>query len=160
MSTTLHKTAEAFLAGFATLSADQHLALRAENCSHIFAPSSLGISQPKSNSDFAAHITNLKLVLDGFPVTVKETHVNEAGRQIIIWATAVPKFRQEAKGKPEEVNEADWEYVGEYIFILDLDEEGKITRIVEFLDSKNTVRLFALAEKARENLAVNQTREK
>ena len=72
----------------------------------------------------------------------------------------MPKFRQEAKGKPEEVNEADWEYVGEYIFILDLDEEGKITRIVEFLDSKNTVRLFALAEKARENLAVNQTREK
>jgi ketosteroid isomerase-like protein len=45
-----------------------------------------------------------------------------------------------------------WEYVGEYIFILDVDEEGKIIRILEFLDSLATERLRGMMDKAKENV--------
>jgi len=50
-------------------------------------------------------------------------------------------------------DEAEWEYTGEYIFILDMDEEGRITRVVEFLDSLATERVRGLMGKARRNLA-------
>lgn len=75
--------------------------------------------------------------------------MNEAGKQITIWATSVPEFKNEVKGKSEDSN---WEYMGEYIFILNINEEGKIERIVEFLDSKNTTRLLEMVKQARENL--------
>jgi ketosteroid isomerase-like protein len=45
-----------------------------------------------------------------------------------------------------------WEYVGEYIFILDVDEEGKIVRILEFLDSLATERLRGMMDKMKENV--------
>jgi hypothetical protein len=154
----LYKTAETFLAGFNNLSASEHLALRAQTCTHIFAPASLNPPPPKTNADFAAHITNLGSILAHFPVTAKEINVNEAGKQVTIWATGVPEFRSEVKG--EDVNEADWKYMGEYIFILDIDEEGKIKRIVEFLDSKNTMVLLEMLKRARENLAVFEKNEK
>lgn len=69
----------------------------------------------------------------------------------------MPEFRSEVKGK--KVNEADWKYMGEYIFILDMDEDGKIKRIVEFLDSKNTMILLEMMKRARENLAEFEKRE-
>jgi hypothetical protein len=153
----LHKTAEAFLTAFNNLSASEHIALRAETCTHIFAPASLNPPPPKTNADFAAHVTNLGSILVHFPVTAKEINVNEAGKQITIWATGVPEFRSEAKGK--KVNEADWKYMGEYIFILDIDEHGKIKRIVEFLDSKNTMILLEMVRRARENLTEFEKRE-
>ena len=46
----------------------------------------------------------------------------------------------------------EWDYAGEYIFILNVNEAGKIARILEFLDSKATERLRGLMTKARENL--------
>jgi hypothetical protein len=152
----LQRTAEAFLAAFNNLSASEHVALRAENCTHMFAPASLNPPAPKSNSDFAAHITNLRSILAHFPVTAKEINLNEAGKQITIWATGVPEFKSEVKGSSED---GDWEYMGEYIFILDLDEKGKIKRIVEFLDSKNTMVLLEMVEKAKANLAAQDKSE-
>ena len=87
--------------------------------------------------------------MDHFPVIAKEIHINEAGRQITIWAYATPVFKEEAMGSdPSE----GWDYTGEYIFILDVDEEGKIVRIIEFLDSLGTEKLRGLMVRARENV--------
>jgi hypothetical protein len=146
----LHQIANAFLAAFNNLSVEDHLALRAPNCLHHFAPASLGITKPKTNQDFADHINNnIRPVLDQFPVSSKEVYVNLAGRQITIWANSRPGFKREAL---QNSAEADWEYTGEYIFILDMSEEGKIVKILEFLDSLGTERLRILFKRARENI--------
>jgi ketosteroid isomerase-like protein len=144
----LHETATSFLAAFTNLSATDHIALRSPTCTHIFAPSSLSM-QPKTNAQFSAHLTNnLVPILAHFPVTAKEIHVNEARRQVTIWASGVPEFREEVK----DGEAAEWEYVGEYIFILDVDEEGRVERVLEFLDSLATERLRGLVVRARKNL--------
>lgn len=117
----------------------------------VFAPSSLQIP-PKTNSDFATHIdANVRPLLTAFPVTAKEVHINEPKRQITIWATGKPEFRAEAMDGEKE----EWDYTGEYIFILDVNEEGKIERILEFLDSLATGRLRGLMGRARKNLGKN-----
>lgn len=146
----LRQIAKSFLAAFKDLTASDHLVLRAPTCLHIFAPSSLNINNPKTNDVFAEHVEkNLRPVLDHFPVTAKEIHINEAGRQITIWATAVPEFKAEAMGSS---TKEDWDYTGEYIFLLDVDEAGKIIRILEFLDSLKTEKLRGMMVKARENI--------
>lgn len=148
----LQDIAAAFLLGFKNLSASEHIALRAENCTHIFAPSSIeGLPPPKSNQAFAEHLTNLRKLLVAFPVTAKEININEAQRQIVIWANGKPEFRQEAMGSDAK---DEWDYTGEYIFILNLNGEGKIERIVEFLDSLATMRLLGLMKKARTNVGI------
>jgi ketosteroid isomerase-like protein len=143
----MKQIASSFLQAFADLSGDDHTALRAEDCTHIFAPASLNPPAPKSNQVFADHIVNLRRLLTAFPVTAKEIHTSESNRQITIWANGKPYFRKEVMSEGEE-----WDYTGEYIFILDLNEEGKIVRIVEFLDSLATERLRGLMVKARKNL--------
>jgi hypothetical protein len=102
-----------------------------------------------TNDQFSALLTNnLGPILAHYPITAKEIHVNEAGRQVTIWATGVPEFRAEVK----DGEGTGWEYVGEYIFILDVDEEGRIERILEFLDSLATERLGGLIGRAMKNL--------
>ena len=70
------------------------------------------------------------------------------GGQVTIWAIGVPEFRAEAVDGME----GEWEYTGEYVFILDVNEEGKISRVLEFLDTKGRERLRGLMERARRNL--------
>ncbi|KAF2261263.1 hypothetical protein CC78DRAFT_608629 [Lojkania enalia] len=146
--------ATAFLDAFTNLSAEDHIALRAPNCIHNFAPSSLAphLPPPKDNQTFAIHLTRMQSILAHFPVTPKEIFVS-APSQIVIWATGVPEFKAEARGEkgPEE-----WEYVGEYCFVLGVNGEGKIERILEFLDSKATMKLISLMEEAKKNLAASQ----
>lgn len=148
-SSDLQRLAEAFCLAFKNPSGSAHIALRAPNCTQIFAPASVNPPPPKSNDQFAAHIdNNISLLMDSFAVSPKEIHVNEAGRQITIWATGTPVFKAEAIGTGGE----DWNYTGEYVFILDVNEGGKITRVLEFLDSLGTQRLRGLMERARENV--------
>ena len=150
MAPNLKNIALNLIGGFKDLSTDQLNQDRAPNCTHIFAPASVGNLGPFNNQQFAEHISKLGDILDGFPVIPKEIHVNDAGRQVVIWATAKPYFKDVAKG--EKPVEADWDYAGEYIFMLDFDESGKVTRILEFLDSLATEKLKSMAAKARANL--------
>jgi ketosteroid isomerase-like protein len=147
----LYDTAIAFTNAFANLDANTHTALRAATCTHIFAPSSVNPPPPMTNEDFATHLTKLHTIATGFPVTTKEIHVNFPKRQVIIWASAVLNFREEVKGLKEGDDGKEWNYVGEYMFLLDLDKSGKITRIVEFLDSLGTERARVLIAKAWKN---------
>jgi hypothetical protein len=152
-SSSLHDLATSFLSAFTHLSpSSTHLALRSPDCTHIFAPSTVGIP-PKSNSAFATHIDNVvRPLLTSFPVTAKEIHVNEAAGQVTIWATGKPEFKAEAMGLERAGEKEEWDYTGEYIFILDVNEEGKVERVLEFLDSKATERLRGLMGRAKRNL--------
>jgi hypothetical protein len=49
--------ATSYLEVFDKLPVEAHLALRADICMHIFAPTSLGVPT-KSNEEFASHLTN------------------------------------------------------------------------------------------------------
>ncbi|KAJ4402470.1 hypothetical protein N0V91_007184 [Didymella pomorum] len=149
----LRQIATSFLSAFDTLSATDHIALRADTCTHLFAPASIGIP-PKSNADFANHIlNNIVPLASSFRVDAKETHVHTtaAGGQVTIWATGTPMFREEVM----DGEEGEWKYTGEYIFILDVDEEGKIVRVLEFLDSAGTAHLRGLMVRARRNLGTS-----
>jgi hypothetical protein len=148
----LKDLATSFISGFTTLNTPAMLAIRAESCIQMFAPASRNPPAPKTNADFAKHINNsLRPVIQRFPLTAKEIHINEAGRQITIWTSGKPEFRKEAMGDaPEE----EWDYTGEYVFIMDVHEEGKIVRILEFLDSLATTKLRDLMERARENVGL------
>jgi ketosteroid isomerase-like protein len=150
-TTSLHDLATSFLSAFTHLDTAAHTSLRAPSCTHIFAPSSLGMPT-KSNAEFAHHLdANIRPIISGFPCVAKEIHVNEAGRQVTIWATGTPEIRAEAKD-----DGADWEYVGEYIFLLDVDEQGRIVRVLEFLDSKGTERVKELMGRGRKNLGIEK----
>lgn len=72
---------------------------------------------------------------------------------VVVWCTGSPQWREELKDY-ELFSEDQWGYVGEFIFMLTMDEKGeKITKIVEFVDSKGTDhKLWPLAERAMENL--------
>lgn len=152
----VYDTAIAFINAFGTLEANNHISLRAASCTHVFAPSSVNPPPPMTNEDFAAHLTKLHIIMTGFPVTAKEIHVYFPKRQAIIWANAVPKFREEVKGLKEGDDGKEWDYVGEFMFILDLDKEGKICQVVEFLDSLATERARALIVKAWKNAGVSE----
>lgn len=60
------------------------------------------------------------------------------------------------KGLKEGDDGKEWEYVGEYMFLLDVDEQGKICRIVEFLDSLGTERARVLIAKAWKNAGASE----
>jgi ketosteroid isomerase-like protein len=145
----LQALSTSFLSGFTDLSVTNLIAIRAPTCTHIFAPASLNFPSPKTNAAFAAHMTdNLAPVLAHFPVTAKEIYINETNRQITIWATAKAEFKREAM----DGDEKEWDYTGEYIFILDVNDDGKIVRILEFLDSLATKRVMGLMVRAKQNL--------
>ncbi|KAH0431472.1 hypothetical protein CcaCcLH18_07088 [Colletotrichum camelliae] len=152
----LHEVGTAFIRAFDTLEDDAHIALRAASCTHTFAPASMGPPPPMTNAELAAHLAKLRLIMTGFPVTAKEIHVNVPKRQVLIRATAVAEFKDEVKGLREGEECTDWDYVGEYMFFLTVDEEGKISRVVEFVDSLGTKRVWALMSRAWENAGVVQ----
>lgn len=57
---------------------------------------------------------------------------------VVVWATGSPQWREEVKDYAM-FTEEQWIYVGEFVFMLTMDEKGeKITKIVEFVDSKGT----------------------
>lgn len=71
-----------------------------------------------------------------------------------MWATGKPQFREEVKDF-EVFSKEQWEeYVGEFIFMLTMDEAGeKIIKVNEFIDSKGTdQKLWPLAARAIGNL--------
>ncbi|KAF4813620.1 hypothetical protein CGCSCA5_v008273 [Colletotrichum siamense] len=153
---TLHEVGTAFIRAFDTLDETAHISLRAPSCTHTFAPASMGPPPPMTNAELAAHLAKLRLIMTGFPVTAKEIHVNVPKRQVLIWATAVAEFKDEVKGLKEGENGTEWDYVGEYMFFLTVDKERKISRVVEFVDSLGTKRVWGLMSRAWENAGVVQ----
>ncbi|KAL8943095.1 MAG: hypothetical protein Q9216_001295 [Gyalolechia sp. 2 TL-2023] len=142
------QTARIFLEGFADLSGN--LSVRSEDCTHVFAPASLNPPSPKDNATFAAHLAGLQEVMAGFPVTPKEIIDSANENTVTVWATSEAKFHEELKD--DGLSADEWGYRGEYIFVLTMDASGqRVQRIVEFLDSKGTERMWGLVARAKGN---------
>lgn len=157
MPTTRYNTAIAFIRAFENLSSDL-ISTRTPTCTHLFAPGSLSVP-PLDNAAFAEHITHLHGIIKVFPVIPKEIIEDEKQNRVVIWASGHPQFYDEVMNKEGAVGE--WEYEGEYIFIISIDESGeKIERVIEFVDSKGTERLRGLMERARGNKENKEKREK
>jgi hypothetical protein len=150
MPSTRHNTALRYIQAFETLSVETFLSIQTPSCVHTFAPASINIPLPLDANAFVKHISNLKQILKGFPVTAKEILEDEAKNSVIVWAGSQAIFHDELMdaGIPRE----EWDYRGEYVFIFTMDGSGeKVERVVEFLDSKETERLRGLMERAKKN---------
>jgi hypothetical protein len=76
---------------------------------------------------------------------------DEKQNRVVVWATGIVTWQEAAKDPG--LTEEEWEFHGEYMFILSMDESGeKIERVVEFVDSKEAERLWMLAMRARKNV--------
>jgi ketosteroid isomerase-like protein len=151
MDSTCTKTAKSFIAAYSILSVEDFLPLLADDYSHTFAPASLERLTAKNKSEFAVQMFSLRGFLSGFTVYIKELIDSESSNQVVVWATSETMFREEVKdtGIPDE----EWKYQGEYVFMFTMDEGGeRITRLVEFLDSKGTDRMMGLVARARRNM--------
>jgi hypothetical protein len=159
------KTTKAFINAFTTLTVADSLRVRAPNCVHEFAPLSVAASiPPKTNSDFAVHLTRFQGLITSFTFAVKETIDNPTANQVLLWTTASPNWAPGVMtGKDGKGKDLAWEYTGEYMFLLSFEDgetgdDGnggklkRIERIVEFVDSKGTMRLLDLMHTARGNL--------
>lgn len=102
--------------------------------------------------------------MKSFTVTPIKIWTNETKGEATVWAESRVVWRDElgvGDGKGglvkdrEGEQEVDWEYRGEYVFMLEVDAQGKVERVVEFLDSLATERLrmlMGLARKRREGM--------
>lgn len=113
-----------------------------------------------SSSAFASHIATLSQVLRSFPVTASDVIFDGGRNKVIIHATSVTEFWEE--GMDDGVGGEEWRYKGEYVFMFEFEkgeeeEAGKISKVVEFVDSLGTERLRGLIKRARENMANKET---
>ena len=159
MASPQHKIAQKFVAAFEHLSVDDHLVLRTPGCTHTMAPTSLNMPVNMTNNQFATHLSSLRKVIATFPVIAKEIFTSEGSNVVTVWATSEAFFKDEAKkdsdGDDGGMKAEDWEYRGEYVFILTLNVEGdglRIERVVEFLDSVKVVGVRGLIERAKRNV--------
>jgi ketosteroid isomerase-like protein len=145
------ETAKKYIDHFAILDTLTLESLLAENHHYQFALTSMNLLGPFDKQGFLAHSRRLRNIMAGFPVTGKEYIESESGNQVTVWATSRTIFRDDVKD--DGIEEKEWVYEGEYIFIFTMDESGeKIVRTVEFLDSKGTVEtLGVLMKRANEN---------
>ena len=105
----------------------------------------MGMS-PKSNAEFEAHIKGLREIIKSFPVTPKEVIESESDNSVVVWATSRPYFYPEFM----DGDDKDWDYQGEYIFVLSFEQTGeRIERVLEFLDSAATQRMRGLVARAK-----------
>jgi hypothetical protein len=145
------KTAKSFIDAYSGLRVEDFLPLLADDYSHSFAPASAERLTTKNKTEIAELISALHGVMRGFSVSIKEAIDSESSNKVVIWATSEALFREEAKdaGAPEEA----WKYTGEYVLIFTTDDSGeRITRLVEFVDTKGTDRMMELVVRAMKNM--------
>jgi hypothetical protein len=147
-------TAQKLISYYASLDQTLLEPLLASNLYHEFRPGSIDVPRGLDKTSFLEFSNSLGSIMTGFPFTAKEYIESEASNQVVVWATSKAQFREEVKDY-EGMEASDWEFEGEYVLILTMDESGeRIERYVEFLDSNATVqKLLGLMGRAQENLA-------
>lgn len=150
MASPLEQKATQYLSNFEHLNVQGFLDMFSPDCENHYAPASIGLPSPLSNTQFAEHIARMGSVFERFCVRATEMHANEAKKQVTIRAVSDIKVRPELKD--EAFNDEEWH--GEYIYFLSFDEAGdEIVRVVEFMDSVKTESLKDVFFKALAKLS-------
>jgi hypothetical protein len=137
---------------FGTLDTSKLLSFRCHQCIHISSRlHHFHYPLPLDNAAYAEFISNMVPFIERWPVTAKEIIGDEKLNRVTIWAESEAKFKDEVKD--DGIDEGEWVWKGEYVFIFSMDKSGeKIERIVEFLDSKTTEKGMLLVERAKANV--------
>ena len=149
MKSTNYNTAQLFLNTIASFDGQGNVALRTTDCRHTLLPSRLGFPPHISNDAWAENFRYLSSVLS--KLDIKSSHVLESAdsRQISLWARAETSLKVELRDEEWENNTDDlWDFNNEFVFVLQFDEDGKISEIWEMLDSKLASGVMPLMERA------------
>ncbi|MCJ1432762.1 hypothetical protein MMC27_002119 [Xylographa pallens] len=145
----------AFIGDFETLDVPTMISRRTNDCMHTFLPASIA-PPPKDNTAFSEHINRLREIMPKFPVITKDVMEDEEKNMAIVHAISQAHFYESVKD--EGIPPNDWNYQGEYIFMLTMTDAGdKVKKVVEFVDSKGTERLLGLITRARANKEKSDT---
>ena len=152
MTSTRVKTALRFLGAFETLDLETFASVMSQSYLQTLAPASISPPPPVDSATFLANKIALKELVTGFPVTPKDVMEDQQQDRVIVRATGGPLWRDEVKD--DSIPEEEWNWTGEYMLVFDLDETGeKIDHLLEFVDSKATLKLPALLGQAKTNKA-------
>jgi hypothetical protein len=152
MTSTRVKTVLKFLKAFETLDLETFASVRSSSCLQTLAPASISPPPPVDNKTFLANKAALKDIVTGFPITPKEIMEDQQQNRVIVWATGRALWREGVKDN--DLTEKEWEWTGEYMLVFHMDIAGeKIDHLLEFVDSKETVKLPSLMGRARANKA-------
>jgi hypothetical protein len=155
MASTRVKTVLKFLGAYETLDLETFASVRSPSCLQTFAPASISPAPPVDNATFLANKAALKDIMTGFPVTANEVMEDQQQNKVIVRAFGRPLWRDEVKD--DGIAEEEWDWSGEYMLIFTMDETGeKIDHILEFVDSKETVKLPGLLRRATANKAKSE----
>jgi hypothetical protein len=149
MTSTRYNTALKFISAFKAMDLPTIMSIRAPNCMHQMAPASLGSRPPLNNEAYETSIARFSDIVTEWPAEAKEIMEDEKQNRVVVWATSKAVWKKELM----DGDSKDWDWQGEYMFILCMDESGeRLVRVVEFLDSKRTEELRALVARAAKNL--------
>ncbi|EOA87145.1 hypothetical protein ACJQWK_09081 [Exserohilum turcicum] len=146
-SADVDKLAESYMAGFLYISLCDYLALRAHGAPTSSRPPSLGSPAPQNNYGFAEHVKNNlhPILITRFPLAANEMHMNEAGKQVTIWTADQPEFKPEFVAA---LGNKELTYIADFVFVLDVNDESKMLRVLELIDILATDSFRVLVEKA------------
>jgi hypothetical protein len=151
-SESLSATATAWLDALGSLDSERLRSLMSPQYSHSFAPASLTeLAVGTKNRDaMCVHAGTVGRVMRSFRVIPRQVWPNPSLRQVVVWADSKAEFKDEAKkGGPD----AEWEYAGEYIFVITMNEQGDLVEeVLEFVDSKATERVLGMMARAFKNI--------
>lgn len=137
------RTALAIIEAYNKWDIEAIMALRTDDCVQEIAPKSLG-NPEKDNAGYRAWFGPMMAHFRGFTVTVDDLVEDSRANKVVLRAHS----RAETVIGP---------YANEYVLILHMNEAGdKITRMVEFVDTNNSVTFFP---KLREHMANKQASE-
>ena len=140
-----------FISHFTALDTEILEDILAESYTHHYAPSSIPSQGPFDKKGLINFVSGLKTIMARYPMSIRQSLESESSNAVTLWVTGQASFHEEVKD--DSISKEDWEYTGEYIFLLYMDEaQKKIIKTIEFLDSKATAdKLSRLAARAMEN---------
>lgn len=148
----LAATATAWIDALGSLDLDRLRSLMSAKYQHAFAPGTLELAGATKDFDaMLAHAARAGAVMNSFRVFPRQVWPNPHLRQVVVWADSKAEFKEEAKKGGD--NGEGWDYAGEYIFVITVNEEGdKVENVLEFLDSKATERVLGMIARAFKNI--------
>lgn len=141
-----HDKAIAFLSTITARDGHANIALRTPNCEHTILPASMGFTRNLSNEKWLENLDYMNSVLSKF--MLKPTELMETDRQIAISANGFLEVRPELRDAELE----KWSSDSDLVFVLHFNENGKIDKILEMLDSDAAKSFWQAMTRAGENL--------
>lgn len=144
-SATLQTIAAAYLDALASFSPEKMSAIFSDGYQHTIAPTTLvtgfGLSaEPWGRDAFIPAAARYQALFSDWSIKVKEAWPNETTNVVTVWATAEGTLRDEV------VEEVDERAVRrEYMFVLTVDANNKVEKVVEFVDTESVKHVMRLA---------------